>query len=99
MVTVSEIQKILNDAGISGEVEHGSIPQLIAVTIYWGDWKHDHGYLKDLMPKQGLTQVNEELVEEYGSDCYSAKHTFGEDHFVEGARKLFQLHERTTLAG
>ena len=51
------------------------------------------------MQQQGLTHVNEELLEEDGSDCYSAKHTFGEDHFVEGARKLFQLHECTTLAG
>ena len=64
MVTVSEIQKILNDAGISGEVEQGLIPQLIAVTIYWGDWKHDHGYLKYLMQQQGLTHVKEELLEE-----------------------------------
>ena len=37
MVTISEIQKILNDAGISGEVEQDSIPYLVAVTIYWGD--------------------------------------------------------------
>ena len=90
MVTVSEIQKILNDAGISGEVEQDSIPYLVAVTIYWGDWKHDHGYLKYLMQQHGLTLVKEELLEEDGSDCYSAKHIFGEDHFVKGARQLFQ---------
>lgn len=90
MVTVSEIKKILDDAGISGDVEQCSIPYLVAVTIYWGDWKHDHGYLKYLMEQQGLTQVKEELIEENGSDCYSSTHIFGEDHFVEGARKLFQ---------
>ena len=89
MVTVSEIEKILNGAGISGEVEQGTIPHLVIVTINWGDWKHDHGYLKYLMQQQGLTHIKEELLEEDGSDCYSARHTFGEDHFVESARKLF----------
>ncbi len=90
MITVNEIQKIIHDAGISGEVEQGLIPCLVEITIYWGDWKHDHGYLKYLMEQQGLAHVKEEMLEEDGSDCYSAKHIFGEKHFVEGARRLFK---------
>ena len=90
MIDVDEIQKILNEAGICAEVEQEMCPSLIEITITWGDWKHDHGCLQYLMQQQGLTYVKGIILEENGSDCYSAKHIFGEDHFVEAARKIFQ---------
>ena len=90
MIEIDKIEKIINDAGISAEVEQEIHSCLVEVTIYWGDWKHDHGYLEYLMQQQGLSHVREELLEEDGSDCYSAKHIFGEKNFVEDVRKLFQ---------
>ena len=62
MVTVSEVEKIINEAGIvSSDVEQGFLPSLIEVTIHWGDWKHDHLYLKHLLQEKGLTHIKEEL--------------------------------------
>ena len=90
MVTVDEVRNILSEAHISAEVEQNISRHFIEVTIEWGDWKHDHGHLKYLMQQHGMTHMKEEILEEYGSDCYSARHIFGEDHFVQKVSKLFR---------
>lgn len=46
------------------------------VTIHWGDWKHEHGYLDYVMSKNGFELVKEDVTEEDGSDCYSSIHTY-----------------------
>lgn len=69
------VSKILKDGNIYGEVDiypNGEV----SVMIEWGDWKHEHGYLRYLMQKNGFTETNENVTEEDGSDCYSAIHTF-----------------------
>ena len=48
----------------------------IEIPVSWGDWKHSHAYLKHLMSELGYTQIEEQLTEEDGSDCYSATHFF-----------------------
>lgn len=49
----------------------------IIISISWGDWKHDHLWLLDLMEYLGgYIYTGEYVTEEDGSDCYSAKHTF-----------------------
>ena len=48
----------------------------IMVQVNWGDWKHDHLWLRDLMQYLGYTHISEYVTEENGSDCYSAEHTF-----------------------
>ena len=48
----------------------------IGISIEWGDWKHDHLYLKYKMEQKGFVQIDEILTEENGSDCYSALHIY-----------------------
>lgn len=48
----------------------------IEVHIDWGDWKHDHLFLKHIMWKNHYRQTNEVVTEEDGSDAYSATHYF-----------------------
>lgn len=46
------------------------------VTIYWGDWKHDHLCLDNIMRLWGFELTEEETLETDGSDAYSSIHTF-----------------------
>lgn len=48
----------------------------VAVSIDWGDWKHDHGWCDSLMDYLGYSKIGEQETEEDGSDCYSAVHYF-----------------------
>jgi len=69
------VSGILKNGKLHGEVDiypNGEI----SILIEWGDWKHEHGYLRYLMQKNGFTETDEKVTEEDGSDCYSAIHTF-----------------------
>ena len=51
----------------------------IAAEIHWGDWKHDHFWCKQLTAEffrgNGMdVDIQTEVTEEDGSDCYSAVH-------------------------
>ena len=70
----NEVQAILKEGNLYGEID--ICDDKVEVNIEWGDWKHDHLYLKYLMEQKGFVQVDEELTEENGSDCYSSIHTF-----------------------
>lgn len=48
----------------------------VAVSINWGDWKHDHRWCEDLMGYLGYGELGCDVTEEDGSDCYSAVHYF-----------------------
>ena len=48
----------------------------IEINVEWGDWKHDHLFLKHIMWKNHYRQTNEVVTEEDGSDTYSAIHYF-----------------------
>lgn len=69
------VTRILKNGKLHGEVDiypNGEV----SVLIEWGDWKHEHGYLRYLMQQNGFTETDENVTEEDGSDCYSAIHTF-----------------------
>lgn len=70
----NEIADILKKGNICGDIftNNGTIE----ILIEWGDWKHDHGYLKYLMNKNGYQQIEENITEEDGSDAYSSVHIF-----------------------
>ena len=51
-------------------------PYTVHVEVEWGDWKHDHLRLKQIMEQNGFSQTDERLTEEDGSDCYSAEHIY-----------------------
>lgn len=48
----------------------------IEVSVDWGDWKHDHLFLRYIMRKNHYRETNVVVTEEDGSDAYSAIHTF-----------------------
>lgn len=48
----------------------------IEIKVEWGDWKHDHLFLKYIMRKNHYRHIDEVVTEEDGSDTYSAIHTF-----------------------
>ena len=71
------LYKYLNDNGLYTDVYvdkdfHG----MVTVSIEWGDWKHDHGWCRNLMEYLGYEEVSCEVTAENGSDTYSADHKF-----------------------
>lgn len=71
----SRIYNFLKDNGVYADVwkENGVA---IAVSIEWGDWKHEHLWARDLMSYLGYVEIGSRVTEEDGSDCYSAEHYF-----------------------
>ena len=70
------IAKYLSDNELCAEVYPECEGKVIAVDISWGDWKHEHGWCKNLMGYLGYTEMGCRVTEENGSDCYSATHYF-----------------------
>lgn len=68
------IDDVLSGLGISCEVWEDGI--FTNVEIEWGDWKKDHGYCRWLMGELGFRELDSEITEEDGTDCYSAIHTY-----------------------
>lgn len=55
----------------------------IIIHIEWGDWKHDHGWLKRFMLSEFNARcLGSTITEEDGSDCYSADHYFTFDQNI-----------------
>lgn len=48
----------------------------ICIPVSWGDWKHSHLWLDQLMHAAGYELVEELVTEENGSDCYSSEHYY-----------------------
>ena len=70
------IHSFLNDNGVWADVDVQMEGNIIVINISWGDWKHDHGWCKELMRYLGYKQLGVFVTEEDGSDCYSAEHTY-----------------------
>ena len=76
---LSRISKYLSDNGFyNDEMWHERIldTELVRISVSWGDWKHDHGWLNDLMSHIDYDCFGTVVTEEDGSDCYSADHIF-----------------------
>jgi len=74
-----KVQKMIENRGGRAEVyPYNPIYDIPAVTvsISWGDWKHDHGFVKWLCKEHGGLLISSTVTEEDGSDCYSAEHLF-----------------------
>lgn len=68
---------ILNDNNLATDVyEYGDDMPAIHVEIRLGDWKHEHWRTRWLLEQNGFIYVSEDVIEENGSDCYSAIHTY-----------------------
>ena len=85
-----QVEKLLSDNYIGGEVEPYDMIPAFTVHISWGDWKHDHLRAKYLIENANLgTFIKSETTEEDGSDCYSATHYFILPEYA-CVRKLFE---------
>lgn len=49
---------------------------MVTIDIEWGDWKHDHLYVRHIMTQAGFVLIDEVITEEDDSDCYSATHSY-----------------------
>lgn len=68
------LYKYLRDNGVYAEVWNEGDD--VKVDISWGDWKHEHGWARNLMEYINYLQINVDVTEEDGSDTYSAVHTY-----------------------
>lgn len=76
---VEKIVQIMENHNLYGEVSAEDMEEkVIAVSILWGDWKHDHAALKYFVKAEmpGVKNVATEVTEEDGSDTFSAIHRF-----------------------
>lgn len=74
---VSRISRYLSDNHNYGEIINCiGDGRAVQIDVNWGDWKHDHGYLDNLMRYIGYRKVGETVTEENGSDTYSSIHSF-----------------------
>lgn len=79
-----EVQEYLKENGNDcyyGEYEIWFEEKTCNVNISWGDWKHDHLWMKhfvgQFLESKGFDySIDSTVTEEDGSDCYSANHTF-----------------------
>ena len=70
------INKFLSDNELFAEDVYTNGEGYTAVSISWGDWKHEHGWCDVLMEYISYEKVTESVTEENGSDCYSSIHYY-----------------------
>ena len=70
------VNNYLSDNGLYSDDISQFNEGALSVSIDWGDYKHEHGYLRCLMNYIGYDEIREALTAENGSDCYSAIHYF-----------------------
>lgn len=49
------------------------------VNVVWGDWKHDHIYLVNVMKENGYIRTSLVITEEDDTDAYTAEYLFTKD--------------------
>ena len=75
-----ELCTYLNKNRINGEYNYGN--SVFVVTIHWGDWKHDHwrcdNLIEEFAKAHDIVLANKtcDIIDEDGSDCYSARHYY-----------------------
>ena len=73
----NKIKQIFKENNLSYDWDiNAELSCVVSVYVEWGDWKHDHIYLDNIMKQNGFNRICEEVTEEDGSDTYSATHIF-----------------------
>lgn len=74
---INQVSETLKEHNVHSEsiYQYDTLP-VIVVEIEWGDWKHDHLFADMLVGELGGTLINDEVLEENGSDCYSSAHYY-----------------------
>lgn len=72
-----KIKEIFKKYNLSYEWEiSADLPCVVIIYVEWGDWKHDHICLRNIMQQNGFNLVGEDVTEEDGTDAYSATHFY-----------------------
>lgn len=75
---IRKIDDALTKGGVSAMVYRDNLlDDVVKIRIDWGDWKHDHWkarYIVNGVLDGEIRNWDEILIEEDGSDCYSAVH-------------------------
>lgn len=48
----------------------------VNIVVDWGDWKHDHRFLQNLMRNNGYILLERNVTEEDEGDCFSAEYVY-----------------------
>ena len=48
----------------------------VEITVEFGDWKHDHGFIDHLMRENGFDKIGEDVTFDDGTDAYSSIHYY-----------------------
>jgi hypothetical protein len=77
-MTIQEIYSTLKEKHLYPDLYEEKVGDevMLAAHIEWGDWKHDHRYLDNVMGDLGFSVYKVDVTEENGSDCYSALHLY-----------------------
>jgi hypothetical protein len=78
-VLVNKITDVLFDWNLFDDVSYNDFENKIEIKVFVerGDWKHDHLCVVHLIADTFCPdEIREEVIEEDGSDCYSAVHIF-----------------------
>lgn len=86
------ISQFLEDNGVYAEVCKSGV-FIVSVSIN-GDWKHEHGWGDVLMGYLGYTKVNEDVVEENGSDWYGSIHRYVTNETAEFYKKVKEFQKK-----
>ena len=74
----NEIRKIFKEKKMCHEWLIDSNGDVL-VNVVWGDWKHDHIYLVNVMKENGYILTSKVITEENGTDAYTAEYLFTKD--------------------
>jgi len=73
----NKVKKLFKENNFNYEWEiDAKLPNVLHVEVIWGDWKHDHIALKNVLAKNKILLALSKTIEEDGSDAYSASYTF-----------------------
>lgn len=75
--TAAAVEKVLrdHDFGNFDLVYDDDVNRVLIYQIDWGDWKHAYAYFNYLISHNfRVEDIQEDITEEDGSDCYSATH-------------------------
>ena len=75
MTLQERIKKIFSKHNINYDCDYNCNAQQVYVSVFDGDWKHDHLFLKNVMEQNGFECVDEYITDS-DSDCYDCEYTF-----------------------
>lgn len=72
-----DIERIIADNGLCYDWWfYSETDGIVEFNVEWGDWKHDHVWLNNVMRKNSWYLLKEFVTDEDGTDSYSSIHRY-----------------------